>query len=35
MKRLEKWGIDVYRTDRQGTITLTTDGKRYEITKEH
>lgn len=35
MKRLEKWGIEVYRTDRQGTITLTTDGKRYEITKEH
>lgn len=35
MKRSEKWGIDVYRTDRQGTITLTTDGKRYEITKEH
>ena len=35
MKRLEKWGIDVYRTDRQGTITLTTDGKHYEITKEH
>ena len=35
MKRLEKQGIKIYRTDRQGTITLTTDGRHYEITKEH
>lgn len=35
MKRLERQGYDIYRTDRQGTITLTIDGTLYEIAKEH
>lgn len=33
-KRYEKHGYDIYRTDTDGTITVTTDGKGYTITKE-
>ena len=35
LARIEKAGSRVYRTDRDGTITLRTDGKRYQIEKEH
>ena len=35
LARIEKSGGRVYRTDRDGTITLHTDGKRYQIEKEH
>ena len=31
-KRLKKYGAKIYRTDHQGTITITTDGKVYKIT---
>lgn len=31
LKRLEKCGADVYRTDKDGTVIITTDGKSYFI----
>ena len=34
MKKLEQKKIPVYRTDLNGTITITTDGKTYKIDKE-
>ena len=34
MERYKKQGIAIYRTDTQGTLTVTTDGKTYEITAE-
>lgn len=35
LTRYEKARMEVYRTDRDGTVTVTSDGKSYEITKEH
>ena len=35
LKTLQKYNIEVYRTDRNGTITITTDGSSYSIAKEH
>ena len=34
LQKLEKAKINIYRTDRNGTVTLTTDGSKYQITKE-
>ena len=34
MERYEKQGIKIYRTDEDGAITVTTDGKTYDIKKE-
>lgn len=34
-KRYAKFGFDVYRTDTDGTITVTSDGRTYEIEKEN
>ena len=34
LQKLEKAKINIYRTDRNGTVTLTTDGSKYEISKE-
>ncbi len=31
---LKQAGIDIYRTDLQGTIVITTDGETYEVNKE-
>ena len=35
LKTLQKYNVEVYRTDRNGTITITTDGSSYSIEKEH
>ena len=35
LNRLEEAGIDVYRTDINGTIIVKTDGNTYQIIKEH
>ena len=35
LKTLQKYNVEVYRTDRNGTITITTDGSSYSIAKEH
>lgn len=35
MTKLENAGIHIFRTDRDGTVTLTTDGSTYQIAKEH
>lgn len=34
LQKLEKAKINIYRTDRNGTVTLTTDGSKYQISKE-
>ena len=34
LKRLEDTGAKIYRTDYQGMITITTDGKTYEVVTE-
>lgn len=34
LQKLEKAHINIYRTDRNGTVTLTTDGSKYQISKE-
>jgi len=34
IRRLKKIGAQMYRTDKQGTITITTDGKDYRIKTE-
>ena len=34
LKKYEKDHIDFYRTDRNGTITIRTDGKSYTVTPE-
>lgn len=34
IKRYQKQGADIYRTDRDGTITIHSDGKSYTIEKE-
>lgn len=34
VERLEQLGIEIYRTDIDGTIVLTTDGKSYQIQSE-
>lgn len=34
LDKLEKAKVHVYRTDRNGTVTLTTDGSSYHIEKE-
>jgi beta-lactamase superfamily II metal-dependent hydrolase len=33
--RLKKIGVELYRTDLQGTITVITDGKSYRVETEH
>jgi len=35
LQRLQENRIRVYRTDRDGTVTLKTDGEKYHITKEY
>jgi len=35
LKTLQKYHVDVYRTDRNGVITIKTDGSSYSIEKEH
>ena len=35
LKTLQKYNVEVYRTDRNGVITITTDGSSYSIEKEH
>lgn len=35
LKTLKKYNVDVYRTDRDGDITITSDGSSYTIAKEH
>ena len=35
LKTLKKYNVDVYRTDRDGSITITSDGTSYHIAKEH
>ena len=34
MKRYQKQGYDIYRTDRDGTITVHSDGRSYTVKKE-
>ncbi|MEA1928426.1 MAG: ComEC/Rec2 family competence protein [Candidatus Auribacterota bacterium] len=34
IERLERVGAKMYRTDQQGTITITTDGKEYQVKTE-
>ena len=34
VNRLKQHGVSIYRTDRDGIITVTTDGKKYEVTTE-
>ncbi|MBQ6713114.1 MAG: MBL fold metallo-hydrolase, partial [Selenomonadales bacterium] len=34
MKRYQKQGCDIYRTDRDGTITIHSDGSSYTVEKE-
>lgn len=34
LDKLEKSKVQIYRTDRNGTVTLTTDGSKYNIRKE-
>jgi len=34
LKRYNSLGINIYRTDTDGTVTITSDGKTYNITKE-
>ena len=34
LDKYAKNGIKVYRTDEDGTITVTTDGKNYQVTAE-
>lgn len=33
-KLLRQTGVDIYRTDQDGNITITTDGKRYQISTD-
>ena len=35
LNRLEELGINIYRTDINGTIIIKTDGNQYQIEKEH
>lgn len=35
LARAEKFGADVYRTDRDGTITIDSDGRHYRLRREH
>ena len=35
LKRLQKRGIRIYRTDRNGTITIRTGGNTYTVEGEH
>lgn len=35
LKKLQKIGANLFRTDRDGTVTVKTDGSHYTITKEH
>lgn len=35
LRRYNKFGFDVYRTDTDGTITVTSDGKTYAVKKEN
>lgn len=35
LKNLEKMSVSIYRTDRDGTITVRTDGIKYTLGKEH
>lgn len=34
LKKYQEMGLKVYRTDKDGTVTITSDGKTYAITKE-
>lgn len=34
IERLEKWNVDIYRTDIHGEISMVTDGKSYKIKKQ-
>ena len=34
MKRYQKQGAEIYRTDKDGTITIVSDGKSYTVKKE-
>lgn len=35
LQKLQKANVNVYRSDRDGTVTVTTNGADYKITKEH
>lgn len=34
INRLKKFGVDLYRTDKNGTVTVVSDGKSFEVTTE-